>query len=211
MHFSKPLTLAALSDLRPTQMTVGAAEVSAKRAEWARLKRRDRAQALAEHWFPAVRGPGGHFYIVDHHHLGTALLQEEVEQVWVMQLADYTDLHGDMFWRLMEFQHWAHPYDAEGSRRQYEDMPSRLDDLDDDPYRSLAGLVRHAGGFAKDTAPYAEFLWAEFFRRQPGLRKLGTLKPGASIPSARFKLAAELAHGPDARHLPGWSGKADAA
>jgi hypothetical protein len=207
MHFSQPLTAAALNDLRPTQMTVGAAEVAAKRAEWAQLKRKERARQLAAHWFPAMRGPGGHFYIVDHHHLGSALLAEKVEQVWIMQLADYADLKGDMFWRLMEFQHWAHPYDAAGRRRDYAAMPGELGELRDDPFRSLAGLARKSGAYAKDAAPYAEFLWAEFFRRQPALRKLGKGgKALAEIPAAAVEHALTLAHSPAARHLPGWSG-----
>src|SRR3974377_1798791 len=42
----------------------------------------------------------------------------------------------------------------------------------DDPFRSLAGELRRAGGFAKDTTPFSEFLWPDFLRRQMS-RKLG--------------------------------------
>ena len=38
-------------------------------------------------------------------------------------------------------------------------------DLKDDPFRSLAGELRRIGGFAKDTTPFSEFLWADFLRR----------------------------------------------
>ena len=38
--------------------------------------------------------------------------------------------------------------------------------LVDDPFRSLAGELRRAGGFAKDTTPFSEFLWADFLRRR---------------------------------------------
>ena len=38
--------------------------------------------------------------------------------------------------------------------------------LIDDPFRSLAGELRRAGGFAKDTTPFSEFLWADFLRRR---------------------------------------------
>ncbi len=38
-------------------------------------------------------------------------------------------------------------------------------DLKDDPFRSLAGELRRVGGFAKDTTPFSEFLWADFLRR----------------------------------------------
>ena len=36
----------------------------------------------------------------------------------------------------------------------------------DDPFRSLAGELRRAGGFAKDTTLFSEFLWADFLRRR---------------------------------------------
>ena len=39
-------------------------------------------------------------------------------------------------------------------------------DLVDDPFRSLAGELRLAGGYAKDTTPFSEFLWADFLRRR---------------------------------------------
>ena len=39
-------------------------------------------------------------------------------------------------------------------------------DLKDDPFRSLAGELRRVGGFAKDTTPFSEFLWADFLRRK---------------------------------------------
>ena len=41
---------------------------------------------------------------------------------------------------------------------------NHLEGLRDDPYRSLAGYVRNAGGFEKTPTAFAEFLWADFFR-----------------------------------------------
>jgi hypothetical protein len=54
----------------------------------------------------------------------------------------------------------------EGRRRPYRDLPKSIDKLMDDPFRSLAGELRRAGGFAKDTTPFSEFLWANFLRRR---------------------------------------------
>jgi hypothetical protein len=45
-------------------------------------------------------------------------------------------------------------------------IPKSIKGLDDDPFRSLAGELRSAGGFAKDTTPFSEFLWADFLRRR---------------------------------------------
>jgi hypothetical protein len=196
----------ALDALRPTQMTIGAAEVAAKRIQWGQLKRREREGLLASHWFPSVLGPGGRHFIVDHHHLGLALTQESVDKVWVMQLADFSEADPLMFWRLMEFHQWAHPYDERGRRCDWSKMPGRLARLRDDPYRSLAGAVRKAGGYAKDAAPFVEFLWADFFRSHFAPRSLRGAKGDVALPDETLREAVGLAHGTQARYLPGWSG-----
>ena len=51
-------------------------------------------------------------------------------------------------------------------RRHFRDLPKSVSDLKDDPFRSLAGELRRAGGFAKDTTPFSESLWADFLRRK---------------------------------------------
>ncbi|MCA0188652.1 MAG: hypothetical protein LCH90_22165, partial [Proteobacteria bacterium] len=42
MRAQQHLIRVSLAALRPTQMTIGAAEVQAKRAQWGRLKRKER-------------------------------------------------------------------------------------------------------------------------------------------------------------------------
>lgn len=195
----------ALRDLRPTQMTVGGAEVALKRAQWAQLPNAARKKMLQSHWFPAVRGPRGHYFIVDHHHLGQALLEEACEEVWVMALADFSAVDSAMFWRLMEFHHWAHPYNEKGRRCEFADIPKQLSALKDDPYRSLAGEVRKAGGYAKDAAPYVEFLWADFYRPQFERKSL-TSTGSSGLPQAVVLKAMAAARSPAAQFLPGWSG-----
>ena len=70
----------------------------------------------------------------------------------------------------------------------------------DDPFRSLAGELRHAGGFAKDTTPFSEFLWADFLRRRMK-RKFVERDFGGAV-----KQALKLARSLDADYLPGWCG-----
>ena len=47
-----------------------------------------------------------------------------------------------------------------------------VEDMNDDPYRSLAGALRRRGGFAKDATPFSEFVWADFFRPRFKRREL---------------------------------------
>jgi len=199
VHAHHPLLSVAPGKLRPTQATVGMAEVRAKRAEWGGLGKKRRRELLSSHWFPGVLGPQRQVYIVDHHHLGLALLEEGVDEVPVIIQRDFSWLETEMFWRTMEFNRWAHPYDQHGQRIGYQGIPTVLDRLVDDPFRTLAARVREAGGYAKDAIPYAEFMWAEFYRGQMKLRS------GA----ARAKVlheALKLAHGHEAAFLPGWTG-----
>ena len=186
--------------LRPTQITAGYVEVSQKRAEWAGMAKKARVQLLDSHWFPAVLGPRERYHIVDHHHLGMALLNEGVKRVRVTVLADLSYLAPTIFWRVMEQRNWAHPFDQTGKRRPFDAIPGRIAQLVDDPFRSLAGLLRAAGGYAKDTAPFSEFLWADYLRQHISAAKIRKSMDFA------VREALGLAKSPMARYLPGWSG-----
>jgi hypothetical protein len=101
------------------------------------------------------------------------------------------------FWVVLDNRGWCHPYDADGRRRDFDDIPSAVSDLVDDPYRSLAGELRQAGGFAKDVTPFSEFIWADFLRHR--------IKPKevkAKFSSA-LAMALKLARSQDADYLPG--------
>jgi len=189
-----------LEKLHPTQLTVDMAEVATKREAWTKLKRKERAAALDKHWFPCVLGPDERYYITDHHHFGLALLLEEVKSVSLLMLKDLSFVERSTFWNVMAFNQWVHPYDARGLRRTYEAIPRKITDLQDDPYRSLAGLLRMAGGYAKDATPFSEFLWADFFRSRIGSDVVS--QPNAKLLSK----AMGLARSQEARYLPGWVG-----
>src|SRR6185312_2845933 len=95
---------------------------------------------------------------------------------------------------------WVYPYDSKGERRQFKDLPKSVADLADDPFRSLAGELRRAGGFAKDVTPFSEFLWADFLRHR--IRRRAVEKDFDTALSDALKLA----KGHDANYLPGWCG-----
>jgi hypothetical protein len=189
-----------IDELRPTQITVGFREVAEKRREW-----RDRSDArageyLGRHMVPVVIGPKARYYLTDHHHLALALHLEKQSEVLVNVIADLSGLAKSSFWTYLDNRAWCHPYDARGVRRGFDDIPKGVSDLVDDPYRSLAGELRRAGGFAKDTTPFSEFLWADFLR--PRIRR----KQIEARFTAALERALTLARSEEAGYLPGWCG-----
>ncbi len=197
------LHMVAIDELRPTQMTVGLREVRAKQEEWKKTGADKQEIFLGRHMVPVIQGPRDRFYVIDHHHLCRALLANGQTDVEITVIANLSRLEKEAFWVFMDNRAWLHPYDAEGKRRPWEDLPKRIADMEDDPYRSLAGALRRAGGFAKDTTPFAEFLWADFFRRR--------IKPGRlkSHFAKALEEAMTLAKSGDADFLPGWCGPVD--
>jgi hypothetical protein len=120
----------------------------------------------------------------------------------VTVIANLSQLDPDAFWTVMDNRSWMHPFDANGQRRHYKDIPKSVTKLVDDPFRSLAGELRRAGGFAKDTTPFSEFLWADFLRRRMK-RKIVDRDFDRAIAKAL-----QLAKSTDAGYLPGWCGPA---
>jgi hypothetical protein len=188
-------------DLRPTQMTVGMREVKEKRKRF-REKGKKQGDMIGKHMIPVVRGPDKRYYVVDHHHLARALHDEGIEHILVTVIGDLTMVERDAFWSVMDNKRWVYPYDVKGERRSFKDLPKSIKDLKDDPYRSLAGELRRAGGFAKDTTPFSEFLWADFLRRRIE-RKIVEDHFSKALEKA---LALGRSH--DAIYLPGWCGPA---
>jgi len=156
----------AIDRLRPTQITVGKKEVhdKAKELEEKRDHPHHLKEFFAKHMIPVVEGPEDKYFVIDHHHLGCAMLEAKVDGASLEVKANLAKLSGAAFWQEMDRQKWVHPYDEQGHKKSFEDIPHHLSQLIDDPYRSLAAYVRNAGGFKKIEAPFAEFLWADFFR-----------------------------------------------
>ena len=193
------LKTVAILDLRPTQMTVGMREVKAKRKRWRDESKKKGEEFLGKHLIPVILGPKHRHYVIDHHHLARALHDEGVKEVAVTDVANLSKLDQDSFWYVMENRDWTHPF-VDGRRRPYSDLPKSVDKLIDDPFRSLAGELRRAGGFAKDTTPFSEFLWADFLRRRMKRKVVENHFEHA------LENALEFAKSLDADYLPGWCG-----
>jgi len=193
----KPVLISAL---RPTQITVGLGEVAERRSRWREQRGKRAARYLGKHMIPVILGPQGDHYLIDNHHLARALYDEGVKSVLTLVIADLRKLDAAAFWFVMDNRGWLHPYDERGRRRTHEDLPSSVKGLRDDPFRTLAGQLRRSGGFAKETIPFAEFLWADFLRRRIK-RKLVEKNFRRAL-----KEAMRLAKTGVADYLPGWCG-----
>ena len=194
------LTPVAVEDLRPTQITVGMREVALKR-QMIRAQSTGKTRTfLGTHMVPVVLGPKKRNYVTDHHHLARALLEEGIRDVLVTVISDLSGLDKEAFFTVLDNRGWMHPFDAKGKRRDYDAIPKTMAELVDDPYRSMAGELRRQGGFAKDTTPFSEFLWADFLRRRIDRDAV------AKNFDKAMKEALSLAKGKDADYLPGWCG-----
>jgi hypothetical protein len=187
-----------LIELRPTQMTLGMREVVMKQASWKERDSKDLEKFLGSHMVPVIVGPGQQKYLIDHHHLARALHEIGVKSVFVTVVTDLHKLEVATFWNMMDYHGWTHPFDAKGRRCDYAELPATVEDMHDDPYRSLAGELRRIGGFAKDSTPYSEFVWADFLRLR--------IKPKAVKQdfSGTLAVALDMARSEEASYLPGW-------
>jgi hypothetical protein len=193
----------ALSRLRPTQLTVGMLEVREKRKRLRELERRpgELVDYILEMPIRVVFGPVNRAYVIDHHHLGLALLKENFETAPMEIEGDLSHLPSRAFWKRMQADHLLHLFNAKGKPKPLRSLPTSLRRLKDDPYRSLAGFVRSAGGFGKTEMPFAEFQWADFFRQRVARKSL------RDDFSKVVKKCVRMARGPDAADLPGFLGR----
>jgi len=195
----------AVKLLRPTQIAVGRKLVKSKRKGLRNVERQP--QELVDYILAnpirAVAGPSKQLYVVDHHHLAHALLDEGFDTAPIIIIGDLSTLPMAEFWKQMESKGWLHPFDGKGRKRPVRDIPKKVKAMEDDPYRSLAGFVREGGGFQKSTTPYAEFIWADFYRKKIPAKALKKDFAKALISAKR------MAHTPDAAGLPGYVAKAD--
>src|SRR5215813_9462530 len=189
-----------IESLRPTQITVGMREVEEKRKRLRKQKPQKIGSFIGHHMIPVVLGPRKRHYVIDHHHLSLALHKEGWRDIFVTVVADLSALEPDAFWNVLDHLNWVYPYDAAGRRRDFAAIPRSVTGLKDYLFRSLAGELRRAGGFAKDTTPFSEYLWADFLRRK---MKRKAVETNFAI---ALEEALQLAKSVDANFLPGWCG-----
>lgn len=190
--------------LHPTQSSVGMDAVSCKATKiTAKYKdgKLDKYLGETARWVPMVRGPGGLFYITDHHHLSTALWNADVpgkkKVVNAYLLDDWSGMARDDFWKNMQQHHDTWLENNQGEKIPPAELPKHIDKMDDDPMRTLSAWVRESCGYVKCDASsddqddsnscearfkgkvtcapsdtyFLEFKWADYFRNLPEVKK----------------------------------------
>ena len=160
---------------------------------------------------PVTIGPGGVFYITDHHHLARALYDIGVGETYCTIVDNLSDENPDAFWKQLEANNEVYLKDQNGEPIRPQDLPASVKDLADNPFRSLAGAVRQSCGLEKGDPnssgeDYIEFQWADFLRAHwaPTGIAIGDIDANfASAAAAALQLAAQK----DAAGLPGYTGK----
>src|ERR1700690_3368269 len=123
-----------LSQLRPTQMTVGLGEVDERRTRWRRQEGKRAARYLGKHMIPGILGPQGRPYLIDNHHLARALYDEGVKSVLTLVIADLRKLDTAAFWFVMDNRGWLDPFDERAGRCSHTALPRSGQGLRDDPF-----------------------------------------------------------------------------
>ncbi|SFK23602.1 ParB/Srx family N-terminal domain-containing protein [Methylocapsa palsarum] len=142
-----------LRSLRPLQGAIGLYEVAhkEKRISEDPSKAEDK---LKKDPIKVVRGPNGDLFIVDHHHGALAWLDAGfASSICIIQ---HPELSTDpaLFWDQLAEKKLDHLEDKNGVAIPHEKLPRTLFELrsEDDPYRSLAGLMRKDDGFCRDSS-----------------------------------------------------------
>jgi hypothetical protein len=191
--------------LKPTQFAVGIVEVEYKVAEMKKLKKKKLQKLIDSTPIPVVLSPWKELCVVDHHHFLFACWHAEVREVRIQLIEDFSKskLNYIQFWKRMAQMKYAYLMDqfGEGPRSPLY-LPSDVRGMADDPYRSLAWIVRKEGGYEKNETTFSEFKWADFFRSKNLLAKQGR----AGLKDAAHR-GVVLARSSAAKALPGFIDK----
>ncbi len=183
--------------LHPTQFSVGLREVDKEMKDMKAEK--DLDAYLKDRPVPVIVGPNRTYYMTDKHHMVKAAWEVGQEQVWIEIKKDYSDLDTKTFWEKMKTEKLVYLIDnfGEGPRSPLY-LPPDVRCLANDEFRSLSKEAYKKNCYDKSPLPFAEFQWAEFFRKKISIEELTADFKGAT------KKALELCKSPEAKDLPGF-------
>jgi hypothetical protein len=190
--------------LRPLQGAIGIEEARDKAKRIATEPKKE-WQSLAGDPIKVIRGPGNSLYITDHHH-GAYAWQLAGHPIALCKIENIPQFSTEAeFWSGLVQDRLARLADENGKPITPAQLPSRLELLPDDPYRTLAWLLRKRHGFCRSEMPqkeFAEFIWADWLRGRPELSAASVRSSAASV----LPTALALARSASAQAMPGYVG-----
>ena len=191
----------ALSDLQPTQMCVGMAEIRSRQRDFADDSAQERRRYLRRKPTPLVRSASGELWMVDRHHRLRALLELDPESTafgYVVLQLDVAERHA-----VLEHLHqrgWLYLYDGRGLGPLHPTaLPASLSGTQDDPYRSLVWQLKREGLVqAAPLIPFHEFRWGAWLRSR-NLPHFSSERLEPALAAARALVRSQAAS-----HLAGW-------
>ena len=191
--------------LKPTQFSVGMKEIEHKARKLKKLEAKKLRKLIRKIKVPVVVSPWHELYITDRHHHVFACSLAGVSKVRIHIIKDRSKSRTSYreFWRQMTRERLAYMHDQFGDGpRSPLYLPNDIRGLADDPYRSLAWLVRKEGGYENSDEPFAEYKWASLFRGRRLLESRGRRGLRAAL-----RESVDLARSPAAKNLPGYVGR----
>lgn len=188
-------------ELKPTQFALGLREVDAKIKKLKGFTAAELEDYLRAHPIPVVKQTENLYHLIDHHHLVRACWELDLESVHVDLVDDLSEHDEDTFWKKMKQLNYVHLFDQFGKGpHDHALLPLDIRCLADDPFRSLAWMIREEGLFEKTKTPFSEFKWADLFREHITIERTDHGFERAK------KEAMKIARSPQAKHLPGYKG-----
>lgn len=164
-----------VDNVRPTQRNVGFYHMGFRVKEINKMvkkkEKKDIKELQRKKTTQFILGPNEGIFINDRHHYSSALhhsnLKNDQKFVAGQIVQDWSDKKPEKFWTMMVDKNWAFLKDKNFNPIDYTEIPTSLDDLNDNPYRSLVSQVfrEHAeDGIAKVGIPFEEFFYGEFLK-----------------------------------------------
>ena len=159
-----------VSDLQPTQMCVGLAEVRSRQKDFSQESKTERLEYLRGKPVPLVRNRLGQLWMVDRHHRLRALLEMDPNvTTYGYVIAELESDSRDAALLALQDRGWLYLHDGRGNGPwEPSKLPHSLLGLEDDPYRSLVWKLKKEGLIKPQRLiPYHEFRWGGMAANPP--------------------------------------------
>ena len=106
--------------------------------------------------------------LIDGHHMARILhlLGKQEAKVIVYFDEAFLELSEDEIWNLFKQNGWIHLRDRDRNSIHPHEIPRFIGDLNDDPFRSLAWMLKKLKAFKKTGVSFQEFIWADFLHKE---------------------------------------------